>query len=78
MPGSLPSVEGTSKALLPRFRELFGREFVDLSAGGDGDGTQGDVEELRETVGRAEEEAGRMNEAAGGWSREPDLSKRVI
>jgi len=32
----------------------------------------------RETSRKAEEEAGRMNEAAGGWSREPDLSKRVI
>ena len=36
-----------------------------------------EIEELREMVGKAEEEARTLNEVAGGWAREPDLSRSV-
>ncbi len=76
MPGSLVSVEGVARGLIPRFGEVLGREFVDLHDGGEDVG--GEVQGLREMVGQAEEEAKLVNEATGGWASEPDLSKRVM
>ena len=75
MPGRLPTVEGAARALLPKFENVFRREFIDLAADGDG---EGEVEELREMVGKAEAEAREVNERAGGWASEPDLNIREI
>ena len=74
MPTNLPSVPGVARALVSRFERVFGRECVELSAAEGGN----EVEELREMVGWAEEEARTLNEAAGGWARAPDLSRSVM
>jgi hypothetical protein len=42
--------------------------------GEEGEGRKDELEELRERVGRAEEEARRLNEQAGVWRREPNVS----
>ena len=73
MPTNFPSVPGVGRSLISRFEQVFGRDCVDLSVANGDD----EIEELREMVGKAEEEARTLNEVAGGWAREPDLSRSV-
>jgi len=86
MPSSLPSVESVAKALVSRFEKVFRREFVDLSdrdrdgvddglGGGD---EVGELDKMREMVAVAEEEAKKAYDLAGGWPKEPDLSKLAM
>ena len=61
----LPLMEGQGAGLHALEQEYRGEE---------GEGRRDELEEVRELVGRAEEEARRMNKQAGGWRREPNVS----
>jgi lipoyl(octanoyl) transferase len=74
IPVGLPSVRDVARGLMPRFAQVFGREVVELQTV-DGE-TDEEVRTLREIVDRAEEDARKENEQAGGWPSEPDLSGR--
>jgi len=74
IPVGLPSVRDVARGLMPRFAQVFGREVVKLQTV-DGE-TDEEVRTLREIVDRAEEDARKENEQAGGWPSEPDLSGR--
>jgi hypothetical protein len=49
------------------FSKAYGRDVIPMHASGAGS----EVDELREMIGRAEEEARRTNERSGGWRTTP-------
>lgn len=71
---SKPSVADAARDIRARFGKVYGREMVSLDSPVEAE-ERSEVEELREIVGRAEEEAGKMNKEKGGWMGMPDNSK---
>lgn len=74
IPVGLPSVRDVARGLMPRFGAVFGREMIELQPA-DRESDE-EVKAMREIVDRAEEDARKENEQAGGWPSEPDLSGR--
>lgn len=74
IPVGLPSVRDVAVGLMPRFGTVFGREMRELQTAERE--TDAEVKAMREIVDRAEEDARKENEQAGGWPSEPDMSGR--
>lgn len=74
---SRPSVRAAAEDIRDRFARAYGREVIPLEAALTGKEDGEEVEQLREMVGRAEQEAERINNEKGGWRSAPDLQKDI-
>lgn len=75
MVASPPSVRQVSEALVPRFAQTFGREFIPLEDGREvDDELRSDIEGVKEIVRVAEEAAAKAKEENGGvWPTKPSV-----
>lgn len=84
--GKLPGVKDAARDIAHLFSQAYGRSILPLMqeesglgavesehAAEEGETREDEIQEIRGFVKGAEEEARRMNLAAGGWRSEPDV-----
>jgi lipoyl(octanoyl) transferase len=73
--GPLPSVTDVAEALIPRFADIFQREFLPLSAPAPADEPLAqEIAKIQEIVADVEEQAERaLKEAGGKWPTKPSV-----